>query len=86
MNRLGEDLRLRVDRYMNWGIFGGKIMVRELHVEHHKLNFLLKNYISKKKIQHIIGTGRSRGAFCYSFCSSGTSVTWEKAAKRGHFS
>ncbi len=45
MNRLGEDLRLRVDRYMNWGFFGGKTMVRELHVEHHKLNFLLKNYI-----------------------------------------
>jgi hypothetical protein len=30
-----------------------------------KLNFLLKNYISKKIFQHIIGTGRSRGAFCY---------------------
>jgi hypothetical protein len=40
----------------------------------------------KKNFQHIIGTGRSRGAFCYSFCSSGTSVTWEKVAKRGHFS
>ena len=52
MNRLGEDLRLCVDRYMNWGIFGGKIMVRELHVEHHKLNFLLKNYISKKNSTH----------------------------------
>ncbi len=36
----------------------------------------------KKKIQHIIGMGRSRGAFCYIFCSSGTSVTWEKVAKR----
>ena len=55
-------------------------------VQKHKLNFLLKNYISKKIFQHIIGTGRSRGAFCYSFCSSGTSVTWEKVAKRGHFS
>ncbi len=63
---------------------GGK-MVRELHVEHHSLNFLLKNYISKKIFQHIVGTGRSRGAFCHSFCSSGTSVTWEKVAKRGVF-
>ncbi len=40
----------------------------------------------KKIFQHIIGTGRSRGTFCYSFCSSRTSVTWEKVAKRGHFS
>jgi hypothetical protein len=56
-------------------------------VQKHKLNFLLNNYISKKIFQHIIGTGRSRGAFCYSFCSSRTSVvTWEKVAKRGHFS
>ncbi len=61
-------------------------MVGELHVEHHSLNFPLKNYISKIKIQHIIGTGISRGAFCYSFCSSETSVTWEKVAKRGVFS
>jgi hypothetical protein len=60
-------------------------MVGELHVEHHSLNFPLKNYISKKN-QHIVGTGRSRGAFCYSFCSSGTSVTWGKVAKRGVFS
>jgi hypothetical protein len=55
-------------------------------VQKHKLNFLLKNYISKTIFQHIIGMGRSRGAFYYSFCSSGTSVTWEKVAKRGHFS
>ncbi len=62
-------------------------MVRELHVEHHNLNFPLKNYIPKKLFEHIIGTGRSRGAlFCYSFCSNGTSVTWEKVAKRGVFS
>jgi hypothetical protein len=61
-------------------------MVRELHVKHHSLNFPLKNYMSKKIFQHIVGTGRSRGAFCYSFCSSGTSVTWEKVAKRGVFS
>jgi hypothetical protein len=60
-------------------------MVGELHVEHHSLNFP-KNYISKKNNQHIVGTGRSRGAFCYSFCSSGTSVTWEKVVKRGVFS
>ncbi len=58
-------------------------MVGELHVEHHSLNFPLKNYISKNKNQHIVGTGRSRGAFCYSFCSSRPSVTWEKVVKRG---
>jgi hypothetical protein len=52
-------------------------MVGELHVEHHSVNFPLKSYISKKN-QNIVGMGRSRGAFCYSFCSSGTSVTWEK--------
>jgi hypothetical protein len=27
-------------------------MVGELHVEHHSLNFPLKNYISKKKSTH----------------------------------
>jgi hypothetical protein len=64
---------------------GGKI-VRELHVEHHSLNLLHKIYISKKIFQHIVGMGRSRGAFCYSFCSSRTSVTWEKVAKMGVFS
>jgi hypothetical protein len=58
-------------------------MVRDLHVEHQSLNFLLKNYISKKKFQHIVGTGRSKGAFCYSVCSSGTNVTWEKVAQKG---
>ena len=59
-------------------------MVGELHMEHHGLNLPLKN--TYKKNQHIVGTGRSRGAFCCSFCSSGTSVTWEKVAKRGVFS
>ncbi len=34
----------------------GKKMVGDLHLEHHSLNFLLKNYISKKIFQHVVGT------------------------------
>ena len=60
-------------------------MVRELHVEHHSLNFPLKNYISKKKNQHMLEWGDQEEHFVI-FCSSGTSVTWEKVAKRGVFS
>ena len=60
-------------------------MVRELHVEHHSLNFLLKIYISKKNFNILLERGDQEEHFVI-FCSSGTSVTWEKVAKRSVFS
>ena len=40
----------------------------------------------KLHIKINISTHHWNGEIKYSFCSSGTSVTWEKVAKRGHFS
>ncbi len=44
---VGTQCRSSLDLAGKEIIVGGK-MVRGLHMEHHKLNFLLKFYISKK--------------------------------------
>jgi hypothetical protein len=46
-------------------------MVRELHVEHHSLNFLLKFYISKKKINTLLERGYQEEHFVIVFVAAG---------------
>jgi hypothetical protein len=42
-------------------------MVGELHVEHHSLNFPLKNYISKKSFNTLLERGDQEGHFVIVF-------------------
>jgi hypothetical protein len=52
-------------------IIVGRKMVRELHMEHHSLNFLLKFYISKKKINTSLERGDQEEHFVIVFVAAG---------------